>query len=76
MDLAPSRLNQIIALRTEHPDQTFEEALQSTLLNNIKSQYPANRIVALDLDRGVAAVELPNKDLRAIPFDTRTLEVR
>src|SRR4051794_15498175 len=36
---------------------TVRTVLETMLLNNIKLQYPANRIVALDFGRGVAVVE-------------------
>lgn len=46
------------------------------LLNNIKARYPGNRIIALDFGRGVAVVQLPSGETRAVNFDTTTLAVK
>ena len=74
-ELNPDKRAEVEA-RMKQPGQTVEEILQTILLNSIKLKYPANRIVALDFGRGVAIVELPNKEMRAVEFDTRTLAIK
>jgi hypothetical protein len=64
-----------VEARMRQVSQTVPEILQTILLNSIKLKYPANRIVALDFGRGVAIVQLPTNEMRAIEFNTRTLEI-
>lgn len=56
--------------------QKVQEVLTTMLLNNIKAKYPASRIVAMDFGRGVAVVELTNKRMRMVNFDTTTLAIK
>jgi hypothetical protein len=62
--------------RMKQPGQKVEEILTTMLLNNIKAKYPANRIIAMDFGRGVAVVELPSGEARAVKFDTTTLAIK
>jgi hypothetical protein len=54
---------------------TVREVLETTLLNNIKLRYPANRILALDFGRGTAVVETPDNQMRLVNFDKKTLAI-
>ena len=62
--------------RMSQGGQKVEEILTTMLLNNIKTRYPANRIVAMDFGRGVAVVALPSGETRTVNFDTTTLAVK
>lgn len=55
---------------------TVYGVLQTMLLNNIKAKLPANQIVALDFNRGIAIVEMPDGAMRSVSFDTQTLEIK
>ena len=55
---------------------TVYEVLQTMLLNNIKAKHPGNRIAALDFNRGIAIVEVPGGDMKAVNFDTTTLAIK
>ena len=74
-ELAPDKRAEV-ETRMKQPGQTVPEILQTILLNSIKLKYPANRIAALDFGRGVAVVELPNREMRVVQFDTRTLAIK
>ena len=52
------------------------EVLQVMLLNNIKIKHQASQIVALDWNKGVAVVQLPNGNLEVVNFDPRTLQIK
>jgi hypothetical protein len=73
-ELSP-HLRAEVEARIRQPGQTVSEILQTILLNSIKLKYPANKMVALDFGRGVAIVQLPTNEMRAIEFNTRTLEI-
>ena len=51
------------------------EVLQVMLLNNIKIKHEASQIVALDWNKGVAVVQLPNRSLAVVRFNPRTLQI-
>jgi hypothetical protein len=70
-ELSPDKRAQVEA-RMKQPGQTVPEILQTIRLSSIKLKYPAKRIVALDLGRGVAVNDLPSRAMRTIQFDTRT----
>lgn len=55
---------------------TVYEVLQTMLLNNIKAKLPANEIVALDFNRGRAVVEMPDRTMKIVSFDTTTLVIK
>ena len=74
-ELSPAKRAEVEG-RLAQGGQTVDEILQTILLNSIKLKYPANRIIALDFGRGVAVVELPSKETRAIAFDTQTLVIK
>lgn len=61
--------------RASAGNNTVREVLETTLLNSIKLRYPANRILALDFDRGAAVVETPDNQMRLVSFDRKTLAV-
>jgi hypothetical protein len=46
------------------------------LLNNISQLFAANRVVAIDFDKGVAVVEGTNGQAKAFNFDVATLVVK
>jgi hypothetical protein len=62
--------------RMSQGGQKVEEILTTMLLNNIKARHPASRIVAMDFGRGVAVVQLTNRSMRTVQFDTTTLAIK
>ena len=56
--------------------QTVYEILQTILLNSIKLKHPASKIVALDFNRGIAVVQLPDGKMSEVNFDTTTLTIK
>jgi hypothetical protein len=71
--LSPHLRAQALARATH--GNAITEALQGMLLNNIKIKHQASQIVAMDWNRGVAVVQLPNGGLEAVQFDPRTLQI-
>jgi len=69
--LSPERAAEVRARAVD--GNTVYGVLETMLLNNIKAEYPANRIVALDFNRGAAVVEMPGGALKLVSFDTTTL---
>lgn len=65
-----------VETRMKQPGQTVNEILTTILLNNIKLKHLGSRIVAMDFDRGVAAVRTAQGSLRAVNFNPTTLEIR
>jgi hypothetical protein len=51
------------------------EVLQVMLLNNIKAKQPANQIVAMDWEKGVAVVEAAAGGMSVVHFDPKTLQM-
>lgn len=43
--------------------------LEVMLLNQIQTRFPASRIVAIDMGRGVAVIQTAEKQLKALTFD-------
>jgi hypothetical protein len=56
--------------------QTVYEILQTILLNNIKLKHPANSIVALDFNRGIAVVAQTDGKVTTVQFDPTTLSIK
>jgi hypothetical protein len=46
------------------------------LLNNIKAKHPGNQILALDFNRGKVVVEMPDRTMKIVSFDTTTLQIK
>jgi hypothetical protein len=46
------------------------------LLNNTSAMFAANRVVAVDFDKGVEVVEGKNGEIKAFPFDIATLAIK
>jgi hypothetical protein len=65
-----------VQTRLAQGGQTVSEVLQTILLNSIKLKHPANRIVALDFNRGIAVVQLADGKMSAVQFDTTTLAIK
>ena len=72
--LSPQLRSQVKARLTD--GQTVRGILETMLLNNIKAKHPASRIVAMDFGRGVAVVQLSNRSMRTVQFDTTTLAIK
>jgi hypothetical protein len=61
--------------RMKQGGQTVSEVLTTILLNSIKLKHLGSQIVALDFNRGVAAVRTASGRLRTVKFDPTTLEI-
>jgi hypothetical protein len=55
--------------------QTVRGVLETMLLNNISQLFVANRVVAIDFDKGVAVVEGPNAR-QGLNFDIAKLVIK
>jgi hypothetical protein len=72
--LTPQLRSQVEARMTG--GQTVRGILETMLLNNISQLFAANRVVAIDFDKGVAVVEGTNGQAKAFNFDVATLVVK
>ena len=61
--------------RMQQGGQTVSEILQTMLLNSIKLKHLGSQIVALDFNRGIAVVQTASGAIRAVNFNTRTLQI-
>jgi hypothetical protein len=62
--------------RMKQGGQTVSEVLTTILLNSIKLKHLGSQIVALDFNRGIAIVRTASGPLRAVNFDTTTLQIK
>ena len=62
--------------RMKQGGQTVSEILTTILLNSIKLKHLGSQILALDFNRGIAVVKTTSGHLRAVHFDTTTLEIK
>jgi hypothetical protein len=51
------------------PGNTIRGVLETMLLNEIQARWPASRLVAVDMGRGVAVIAMPDNALKAISFN-------
>ena len=72
--LLPSLRSQVEARMTS--GQTVRGILETRLLNNISLQFAANRVVAVDFNKGVAVVEGTNGQLKSFTFDVARLVLK
>ena|SRR5271166_796285 len=72
--LTPQLRSQVEARMTG--GQTVRGILETMLLNNISQLFAANRVVAVDFDKGVAVVEGTNGQIKAFNFDVATLVIK
>jgi hypothetical protein len=56
-------------LRRAVDGNTPRGVLEVMLLNSMQQRFPASRIVAVDMGRGVAVIETPQKQLKALTFN-------
>jgi hypothetical protein len=56
--------------------QTVRGILETMLLNNISQLFAANRVVAIDFDKGVLVVAGANGEVKAFNFDVATLVIK
>jgi hypothetical protein len=72
--LTPQLRSQVEARMTG--GQTVRGVLETMLLNNISQLFAANRVVAIDFDKGVAVAEGTNGQVKAFNFDVATLVIK
>jgi hypothetical protein len=72
--LSPELREQVKARMTN--GQTVRGILETMLLNNISALFAANRVTAVDFQKGIVVFENKDGTLKAIPFDTATLVIK
>ena len=66
-ELAPDIRAEV--LRRTNEGNTPRGVLEVMLLNAMQTRFPAGRIAAIDMGRGVAVIQTPEKQLKALTFD-------
>ncbi|WP_165943299.1 hypothetical protein [Roseicella aquatilis] len=66
-ELAPDIRAEV--MRRANEGNTPRGVLEVMLLNAMQSRFPASRIVAIDMGRGVAVIQTPEKQLKALTFN-------
>jgi hypothetical protein len=56
-------------LRRASDGNTPRGVLETMLLNAMQQRFPASRIVAIDMGRGVAVIQTPDRQLKALTFN-------
>lgn len=56
-------------LRRANEGNTPRGVLETMLLNSMQGRFPASRIVAIDMGRGVAVIETADRQLKALTFN-------
>ena len=56
-------------MRRASDGNTPRGVLETMLLNAMQQRFPASRIVAVDMGRGVAVIQTPEKQLKALTFN-------
>lgn len=72
--LTPDLRQQMEARLTQ--GQTVRGILETMLLNQISLLFAGGKVTAVDFEKGVAVWQGPNGDLRIVPFDVATLQLR
>src|SRR5215469_16654737 len=65
--LAPDLRAQVEARITN--GQTVRGVLETMLLNNISALFAAQRVEAVDFEKGIAVFAMANGSLKLVPFD-------
>lgn len=66
-ELAPDLRAEV--MRRAGEGNTPRGVLEVMLLNAMQTRFPASRIVAIDMGRGVAVIQTPEKQLKALTFN-------
>jgi hypothetical protein len=72
--LAPDLRAQVEARITN--GQTVRGILETMLLNNISALFAAQRVEAVDFEKGVLVFETPGGALKSVAFDVTTLVIK
>jgi hypothetical protein len=56
-------------MRRASDGNTPRGVLETMLLNAMQQRFPASRIAAVDMGRGVAVIQTPEKQLKALTFN-------
>lgn len=56
--------------------QKVREILETMLLNKISLLFAQGRVAAVDFEKGIAVYQLQNGDLKLVPFEVATLDVK
>jgi hypothetical protein len=66
-ELAPDIRADVLRRATD--GNTPRGILETMLLNAMQQRFPASRIVAVDMGRGIAVIQTPEKQLKALTFN-------
>jgi len=72
--LTPQLRSQVEARITN--GQTVRGILETMLLNNVSALFAAQRVEAVDFEKGVMVVTTPNGTLKSVTFDVATLVIK
>jgi hypothetical protein len=56
--------------------QTVRGILETMLLNNVSALFAAQRVEAVDFEKGIAVFAMANGSLKLVPFDVTTLVIK
>lgn len=66
-ELSPELRSEILSRATG--GNTPRGVLEVMLLNAMQQRFPASRIVAIDMGRGIAVIQTPERQLKALTFN-------
>jgi hypothetical protein len=66
-ELSPELRAEVLSRATDA--NTPRGVLETMLLNAIQQRFPASRIVAVDIGRGIAVIATPENQMRALTFN-------
>jgi hypothetical protein len=66
-EVSPEIRTEVLRRATE--GNTPRGVLETMLLNGMQGRFPASRIVATDMGRGIAVIETADKQLKALSFN-------
>lgn len=56
--------------------ETVRGILETMLLNQISQLFASGRVTAVDFEKGIAVWQGPNGEVKVLPFDITTLQLR
>nr|WP_294548827.1 hypothetical protein [uncultured Rhodopila sp.] len=72
--LSPALRTQVEARLTS--GQTVRGIVETILLNQISQIFASGEVTAIDFEKGMAVWQGPNGDIKVLPFDITTLQLR
>ena len=72
--LSPALRTQVEARLTS--GETVRGVVETILLNEISQLFASGAVAAVDFEKGIAVWQGPNGEIKVLPFDTATLQLR